>query len=309
MRTRFPQVIIATHSVEIVADLDPSEILIVDRHRNRSRFTNTLPAVQRLIERIGGVHNVHLTRLWHSRRCILVEGKDLSILKAIHDKMFPHSSVPLDDIPNSSIGGWNGWPYAIGQSMFARNAMGQTVRVYCILDSDYYGSAEIQERRDDAVARRVELHIWSRKEIENYFIIPKVMARIVWKRNDELHLEDVTSAIEEDTKKIVASLEDVVFDGFATRFRDRDPGGNVAGGNRSAREVLNGLFEDPELALARVSGKEVLKQLSGWIHQTWGRGLSLRDVLREIRINEVPEEVQNVIGVIENSRTFPRHEN
>jgi hypothetical protein len=179
VRNLFPQVVVATHSVEIVADLDPADILIVDRSQSKSRFADTLPAVQRLIDRIGGVHNVHLARLWHSRRCILVEGDDLSFLKAIHDKMYPQSSVPLDDIPNSSIGGWDGWAYAVGQSMFARNSLGQRVRVYCILDSDYHVPEELQKRRDDALQRRVDLHIWQRKEIENYFIIPDVIGRII----------------------------------------------------------------------------------------------------------------------------------
>lgn len=182
VKNRFRQVVVATHSVEIVADLDPAEILIVDRNQNRSRFADTLPAVQRLIDRIGGVHNVHLTRLWHSQRFILVEGDDLSYLKAVHDKLYPQSSVPFDDIPNSPIGGWDGWPFAVGQSMFARNALGQTLRVYCILDRDYHVPEELQERRDDAQQRGVELHIWSSKEIENYFIVPIVIARVVCAR-------------------------------------------------------------------------------------------------------------------------------
>jgi hypothetical protein len=62
VRNLFPQVVVATHSVEIVADLDPADILIVDRSQSKSRFADTLPAVQRLIDRIGGVHNVKYPR-------------------------------------------------------------------------------------------------------------------------------------------------------------------------------------------------------------------------------------------------------
>lgn len=305
VRDRFPQVVVATHSVEIVADLDPSEILIIDRSQARSQFADTLPAVQNLIERIGGVHNVHLARLWHSKRCILVEGNDLSFLKVIHDKLYPQSLVPLDDIPNSPIGGWDGWPYAVGQSMFARNSLGQTVRVYCILDSDYHVPEELQNRRDDAHQRHVELHIWQRKEIENYFVMPDVIARIICRRDPALALEDLTETIGSRIHEIVAMLENIVFDGFATRFRDLNPRGNVAEANRQARRLLAGIFIDPESALARVSGKEVLRQLNGWLHEEYGRAVSLRDILREIRHAEVPSEVRNVIDVIEHARPFP----
>jgi hypothetical protein len=306
VKNRFRQVVITTHSVEIVADLDPAEILIVDRSQNRSRFADTLPAVQSLIERIGGVHNVHLARLWHSQRFILVEGDDLSYLKAVHDKLYPQSSVPFDDIPNSSIGGWDGWPFAVGQSMFARNSLGQTLRVYCILDCDYHVPEELQERRDDARRRNVELYIWGRKEIENYFIIPTVIARVVCARAPEHNVGNISRTVEDRIHQIVTALRDIVFDGFATRFRDRNPKGNVAEANRQARELLEGMFHDPESALACVSGKEVLRQLSAWLHKKYGRGVSLRDILREIRAAEVPTEIQEVIAAIEHAGPFKR---
>jgi len=59
-RTRFRQCIIATHSVEIMAESDPGNILIIDKKEERSRYANNEPGVQLLIDQIGGIHNVHL---------------------------------------------------------------------------------------------------------------------------------------------------------------------------------------------------------------------------------------------------------
>ena len=303
VRNRFPQVIIATHSIEIVADVDPSEIIIVDRRRTKSHFADSLPAVQQLIERIGGVHNLHLARLWTSRRLVLVEGDDLRYLKATHDKLFPESTVPLDDIPHSSIGGWNGWPYAIGQSMLAHNALGETVRVYCILDSDYYTPEVIRRRQEEAEKRNVELHIWEQKEIENYFILPNVIARVVAKRNQRGGNSRLIEFIEMKIEDIVHTLQNVVFDAYADQFRKGDPKRSEIA-NSKARERLEGVFEDPKKALRRVPGKEVLRQLSSWLHQEYGRGVTLRDILREIRANEVPSEVLQVLNSIENNEPF-----
>lgn len=304
VRDMFPQVIIATHSVEIIADVDPSEILVVDRGQPRSRFADTLPAVQRLIDRIGGVHNVHLARLWSARRLILVEGDDLAFLKTLHDKLHPHATVALDDIPNSSIGGWSGWPYAVGQGMLARNALGQTVRVYCVLDSDYNTVDDIRQRMEEARERQVELHVWCRKEIENYFLLPTVIARVVTARRSDLDVDDVQLAIEAKFDEIVRSLRDVVFDGYAERFRAANPRGGAAQANQRAREQLAGVFDNPERALERVSGKEVITQLSTWLHAEYGRGIALRDILREIRPDEVNQEVREVIAAIDAGDRF-----
>lgn len=303
VRHQFPQVIIATHSIEIVADVDPSEIIIVDRRRYKSNFADSLPAVQQLIERIGGVHNVHLARLWTSRRLLLVEGDDLLYLKAVHDKLFPQSTVPLDDIPHSPIGGWNGWPYAIGQSMLAHNALGEYVRVYCIFDSDYHTPGGIRRRQEDAENRNVELHIWEQKEIENYFILPKVIARVVAKRNQRLDKYRLLGCIEMKIQDIVHTLKNTVFDAYADQFRKEDPK-RSGSANSKARARLKGVFDDPNKALCRVSGKEVLRQLSAWLHQEYGRGVTLRHILRDIRPDEVPMEVVQVLKDIENNVPF-----
>ncbi|MDI6734935.1 MAG: ATP-binding protein [bacterium] len=99
LKNRYPQIILTTHSVEIMAEVEPEQILVVDKRRSKSTMANSLPAVQKLIENVGSVHNIHLSRLWHARRCILIEGEDLKILKQFQDTLFPNSDEPFDSIP------------------------------------------------------------------------------------------------------------------------------------------------------------------------------------------------------------------
>ena len=91
-----------------------------------------------IIEGIGSAQNLHLTRLWSSKKLILIEGKDINYLKHFQDLMFPNATQPIDGLPNMPIGGWSGWPYAIGSAMLLKNAVGDDIITYCILDSDYY---------------------------------------------------------------------------------------------------------------------------------------------------------------------------
>jgi energy-coupling factor transporter ATP-binding protein EcfA2 len=138
---RFPQTIVATHSIEIMAEADPSEILVVDKRKRRSRFANSEPAVQLLIDQIGGVHNVHLARLWSARKFLLLEGEDMALLRRFHAVLYPEADLPLDALPSLSIGGWTGWPRAIGSSLAMKNAVGDRIVSYCILDRDYHTDA------------------------------------------------------------------------------------------------------------------------------------------------------------------------
>jgi len=68
--------------------------------------------------------------------------------------------------------------------------------------------------------------------------------------------------------------------------------------------LLKGVFNESKKALNRVPGKEVIKQFSSWAHATYGRGISLRDVLREIRASEVPEELRKVVQSLETNKGF-----
>jgi predicted ATP-dependent endonuclease of OLD family len=82
LKTRYKQVLIATHSVEIITEVEPENILVVDKTRQESVYATTVPAVQSLINnRIGSIQNIGLARLWSAKKLLLVEGKDIAILK------------------------------------------------------------------------------------------------------------------------------------------------------------------------------------------------------------------------------------
>ena len=77
------QLLVATHSVETMAEVAPSEIVVVNARRKRSRSTKDLAAIQRVITDLGGVHSLQYGRLWSTKRCLLLEGKDMAPLKPL----------------------------------------------------------------------------------------------------------------------------------------------------------------------------------------------------------------------------------
>ncbi len=89
-------------------------------------------------------------------------------MKRLHDTLFPNSSISLEAIPNMAIGGWGGWGWAVGSSLAMKNVFGESVHCYCILDRDYHPDEEIEERHRQAGERGVSLHVWNKKELENY---------------------------------------------------------------------------------------------------------------------------------------------
>lgn len=299
VKNRNPQVIVATHSVEIISEVEPSEILIVDRKSEKSVFATSLPAAQEALRQIGSIHNLQLARLWNSRKLILVEGKDLRFLKTIQDKLFPESQEPFDAIPNMQIGGWTGWPYVIGSRMVLKNALGEEVKAYCILDRDYHTKEEIQKRQKQAIDHGICLHIWEKKEIENYFIVPEVIAKII---NENLTISVKGPTVDDVKRSILSFVEKVigqVFDAIANEFLWNYRSGGLPQANRRARELVDKACETEEGKISLVSGKELITYLSHWSQSQFGVSISSSRILKALDKSQLDPEIIRVVRAIE----------
>jgi hypothetical protein len=306
-RARFRQCIIATHSVEIMAESDPSNILIIDKRERRSRYANTEPGVQLLIDQIGGIHNVHLARLWSARKFLLIEGKDMSLLRQFHSILYPGAELPLDAIPSLPIGGWSGWQYAVGSSMTLKNAVGDSITTYCILDSDYHSEAEIRARYQDAENRGVNLHVWSRKEIENFLVQPRAIRRVLALRikdrevPSELEIRDKILEICEQERRSVE-------DGIASALVQADRKLDVITANKTARTRVDNIWSATSNRPMAVSGKGLLARLSEWTQHEFGIAFGAPAIARHMTAADIPDESKDVIRAIEEGSKFPSFE-
>lgn len=302
LKTRFQQIVLTTHSVEIMSEVHHDQILIVDRRRSESGFADSLDAVQRVLSGLGSAQNIHLTRLWGAKRFLLLEGKDLQILGRVHSVLFPESDS-FQLIPTMQIGGWSGWPYAVGSSMAFSNAMGQEVTTYCVLDSDFHTPDQQAERHEDARVRGVQLHIWSRHEIENYLVIPSAIVRVIAARSPDGRSPTAGDVLLKAVG-LADGREDELLDNVANEFflRDRKSGHQAA--NRRARQHLQEIRERDGNLLGVVSGKALLSDLSSWSKAEYGVSFGTGAILAVLRREEVPEELGKVVMEIEHGWSF-----
>jgi hypothetical protein len=302
-RSRFRQCLIATHSVEIMAESDPGNILIIDKKEKRSRYANNEPGVQLLIDQIGGIHNVHLARLWSARKFLLVEGKDLSLLRQFHLILHPEAELPLDALPALAIGGWHGWAYAVGSSMTLKNAVGDRITSYCILDSDFHSDGEISARYEDADRRGVNLHIWARKEIENYLLQPRAIRRVLASRIKD---REVPSEVELRDKiyEICDKERQTVEDGIASSLAQENRKLDITTVNKTARKRVEEIWQVESNRSMVVPGKDILAKLSQWTQQEFGTSFGAPAIARQMTALDIPDEMLVVVRAIEEGSSF-----
>jgi hypothetical protein len=299
----FRQSIVATHSVEIMSEVAPENVLVVERTRNESRYADSAPHVQQVIDQLGGVHNLQLARLWSSKKCILVEGDDISLLRIWKDLLYPNSHEPLDTVPNFDVGGWGGWQRVIGAASAVRTSIGAGISVYCIFDSDYFPESVIKDRHNDARSRNVQLHIWTKKEVENYAVVPAAISRLVRKKQKQ-GLGPTPNDVADEIDRICEAARVATTAALTDAYFSINKGAGSGTAATMAIKRLNSAWKIRETKWALVSGKEVISSLSRWSQQQWNVSFNAETIARAMVIGEVDQEVKCVLGCIEECAPF-----
>lgn len=301
LRKRYGQVILATHSLEIINEVSPDEIIILDRKQKLSKSATSLDAVQKVVDVIGSAQNIQITRLWSARKMILVEGKDLKLLNLAHSVLFPDSEA-LDSLPNMSVGGWSGWTLAMGAAQMMKNAGGEEIGVYCLFDSDYHAEEVIAARKAQAKDKGISLRIWSKKEIENYFLVASAIERVI----NKFSVKKKTSVtkIEAALDDIAEELKTSTLDDLAAEYFELDRKAGLQAATQRARDRLTKSWASLDGKLCAVSGKKALSRLSDWAQKKYGVSLSPRKIGDEWRAREIPAELAEAVRKMQAGVSF-----
>jgi hypothetical protein len=298
VRTRFRQLLIATHSIEIIADVDPQTILSVDRRQAESTFVASLPGLQDVVTGLGAPQNIDLARLMRSRSFCLVEGDDVGLLRILQATASP-SAHPIDLVPGGRLGGRGGWGAGIPQRLPTTNAEGQRIRSYALLDRDYFPEDEVAERYAEGRQWGVDLHIWSRKELENFLLVPAAISRYVANQVAERSEGPDGDEVAAEMDRIIATLkEDVILDGIVEALHPREKRKGPSGANKVARTRVREAWKTAEGRRAIAPGKHVLGQLSSWSKSNFGVQFNPEQLARTLRADEIDTEVVTVIDAI-----------
>jgi hypothetical protein len=306
VRTRFSQLIIATHSVEIISDVDPRAILAIDRRQPVSEFVTSLPGLEGVLDGIGSVQNIQLTRLMSAKSFYLVEGEDVKLLRILQSTVRP-DQVPIDLIPHGHLGGRGGWGAGVPARLPKTNAKGERIRAYAVLDRDYFPADEVAERYAEAQRWKIQLRVWERKEIENYLLVPEAIARFIFARVGEFIESPAATQVAEKIDDMVTEMrEEPIQDGIASVLHQRDKKAGHTKANKAARQRVTNAWDKQQSRWAIAPGKELLAGLSTWSQEEFGVGFGAEQIARGLRVGEIDPEVIEVITAISEARALRR---
>ena len=281
----FSQLVIATHSLEIIEEVTSDSIIPVDSTKKTIRPIGNETPLQFLTKHLGSTFNIDLARIFISSQFVFWDGDDNSrkILSAFQSVLYPQDLHPLINLPKAFIDGWNEWEkVTMLADLFNSNQM--NMEVFCVLNSEYHTQNEIMRLHNDANSHNINLCIWQKKEIENYAIHHNSIFRYILNNKlkgiiTEEKLDDVMHGIAKDMKDdlIKFSIE-------------------------KSENSMSDIFQENDNSYDIISGKEFFNILSIWTQEEFDITISARQVIPYFQREEVPSEIRDVINTIMKDR-------
>jgi predicted ATP-dependent endonuclease of OLD family len=181
LRNLGPDILIATHSTEIITEAEVDDIVLINKKRKSARRIKHPSELAEVFAILGSNLNPVLTQLAKSRRALFVEGKDFQILGKFARKLNYAKVANRNEFAVIPVEGFN--PERIRSlKKGIETTLGGKIAAAAILDRDYRSQAECEEisRACGDFCDLVRIH--DCKEVENFLLSPPAIDRAAARR-------------------------------------------------------------------------------------------------------------------------------
>ncbi|MCY4618955.1 MAG: hypothetical protein OXD50_10490 [Chloroflexi bacterium] len=175
--------------------------------------------------------------------------------------------------------------------------IGADVRVSVVLDRDYRSDEEIVAWEQELQREFHVAHVLRRKEVENYFLNPKLVAKTITARRSE------SPTSEEKAIELLESITDDLRDTAESQFLARylEYGGKTRRGTDHSTLTKDALaqfrvrWSSLPGRLDLVSGKEVLRRLNRLLQAEGRKALTIGNLSTHMTEAEIPLELSALL--------------
>jgi predicted ATP-dependent endonuclease of OLD family len=290
------QTVVATHSVEILAEAEPGSAVWIDRSRRTSERPRPDGSLALVGRRLGSGYELGVGRALRSSRVLFVEGDDGPILAHLARRLGISAVASSDNYATVPLGGFsrNWLASAFTETM---EALGSGVATYVILDGDLRCEDAVNLVMGELRKAGAQVHIWNRRELENYLLTPSAIAKvsgiprheadellteIIGEQKDEALITLQTQRLNERKDKLSATAklsENTVLKNAKTEFDAR--------------------WATYEGRIATVDAKITIRMLNTRLQARKARTVNAHSLAKNILSGEMSPELRGVIYELE----------
>jgi hypothetical protein len=267
--------------------------------------------VQRALDAVGSAQNITLTSLARSRRVLFVEGvDDFRLLRRFARRLGLQELASGAGIVPLPSGGFGSWNRVTTLAAGIAEALGSPLSIAAIYDRDYYSVEHVKEVVE-ALSKNLTLaRVHTRKEIENYLLIPSALGRALDRAVTERAARQEGALIPiPEIEPLLISITDPMRDEVMSQLVSKRSEKLKATGREPAdimKETIaefNRKWDDLAARLAIVPGKEVLRALRTNLQEHFGVSLTDARIVDAIHRDEIPEDLRDLLQAVDKFRT------
>lgn len=309
-----PDIIIATHSTELISEAELNDILVINKTNNSAHRIKDPSQLIDIFKVLGSNLNPVLTQIAKSKRILFVEGKDFSIFSKIARKLKKEQVANRSDFAVVPVEGFNPTRLRAFKEGIEKT-IGTKIISAVIFDRDYRSEIEVGMETKELEKINIFVQIHSCKELENYLIIPSAIEKAIQEKLAEnnkraertiTYNEDINELLEmisDDFKyKTQAELQSHQF----KYEKAKDPKMNDS-------VIIEKILKEFEKKWSNISerfklipGKQFFSSLNKFLQNKYGFSITHGNIINHLHSSTIPEELKVLIMEIETLRKTPQ---
>lgn len=304
LRMLGPDILIATHSTEIITEAERGEIALINKKRRHAKRIIDQGDIEAVFTELGSNANPILTQLAKTKKAVFVEGLDFQILSQFARRLGSDLVANRACFGVLTMEGFNP-ERAKTLKEGIELTLGSKVRSVAMLDRDFRSKAECKflSKQGDGFCEWVR--IYARKEVENFLLVPSALDRAIERKIADREKRtgskcakprnamDMLNEFREQQRKYILSRHIE----FSKRFELKQ-------GKKSHSEVLTEqaieAFEKEWVAddgvFGLVPGKSALSAINKELQENCSINITPSVVISAMREEEIPAEMQSLIA-------------
>ncbi|WP_151735193.1 ATP-dependent nuclease [Paenibacillus tengchongensis] len=312
LRDSGPDIIIASHSTEIMGEADASEILLINKKMRSAQRLKDIEDIQKAMDAVGSIQNITLTHLARTGRLLFVEGlSDYKILRRFAKQLGLNELSTGNDLTAFECGGFSYWETIRSFAWGFKETLNSSLHIGAVFDKDFRCDEEINNINLELNKHLVFSHIHERKEIENYLLIPKVLDKAIRKAirerekrtgNELAQLRSVSQILDDITSSIKIDVQSQYLAKRAEYLRNSRL--DQATINKQSMEIFEDKWKNIDTRMMIVPGKEVLKMLKAELQSEYTISLTDFKIIDEFTEHDFPNDLCNLLNRLDQFRSI-----
>jgi hypothetical protein len=306
LRDMGPDILLATHSTEIITEAETDDIVLINKRRSSGRRISQPSQLEEVFSVLGSNLNPILTQLAKSRRVVFVEGQDFQLLSKFAMKLDCSVVGNRSQFAVVSVDGFN--PERIRSLKTGmETTLGGAILGAAILDKDYRSEVERAAIKTECERFCTLVTIHNRKEIENFVLVPTAIDRATARRitdrarrsgrpegpNFQPFAQEFLESFARQKKSFVQAR---YLSARRIFERQRSSGIDEATFGQAILDEFEQLWISLEAQLAVIPGKEALSAINGHLQNVYGVSITSTGIVDAMTREEIPQEMRLLIA-------------